>query len=130
MYSEDTADKGRGYDDLLKDTNIKAVVIALPILVQPDFVKKALKAGKHVLSEKPIAKDVDTARALIKWFEEGGEIKKESVTWGVAENFRYLDSYRKAAEEGAKLGRVLGFRLRMNALVDGGKYFGKWSYHP
>lgn len=83
-----------------------------------------------MLSEKPVAKDVATARELISWFEEGGEAKK-GVTWGVAENFRYLGSYEKAAEEAAKLGRVLGFRLRMNALVTGGKYFDTpWRKHP
>ena len=40
----------------------------LPILVQPDFIKKALSAGKHVLAEKPIAKDVATATELLDWY--------------------------------------------------------------
>jgi len=42
----------------------------------------------------------------------------------VAENFRYLDSFVYAAEQVKKLGRVLGFRIRMTAMVKAGsKYY-------
>ena len=44
---------------------IQAVIIALPILKQPEVVLKCLQAGKAVLSEKPIADDVKSALQLI-----------------------------------------------------------------
>lgn len=51
LYSEDSGE-GKSLDDLLARTDIKAVTIALPIKNQPEYIRKALLAGKHVLSEK------------------------------------------------------------------------------
>lgn len=51
LYSEDS-EEGKSLDDLLARSDIKAVTIALPIKNQPEYIKKALLAGKHVLSEK------------------------------------------------------------------------------
>ncbi|PSN65999.1 NAD(P)-binding protein, partial [Corynespora cassiicola Philippines] len=118
LYSEDQ--EGRTYDDLLKRDDISGVVIALPILVQPTFIKKALAAGKHVIAEKPIAKDVATAAELISWYRANSP----NATFAIAENFRYLESFLYGAQEVAKLGRILGFRTRVSNFVQpGGKYF-------
>jgi len=79
----------------------------LPILIQPEFIRKALKAGKHVLAEKPIAGDVKTAKELVDWYR--GEIDTSKVNWSVAENFRFFDSLITGSEvrttvlEGGKL---------------------------
>jgi predicted dehydrogenase len=120
LYSDDSG-SGKSLDDLLARSDIQAVIIALPIKNQPEYVRKALLAGKHVLSEKPIAENVKDAKELLKWYRS--EIDTKKVTWGVAENFRYLASYDRAAEAVRKMGRVLGFRVRMQAMVEGGKYF-------
>lgn len=98
-------------------------MLRLPILVQPEYIKKALSAGKHVLAEKPIAKDVETAVSLLSWYKSN--IKKAGgPTFTIAENFRFLESFIYASQQVSSLGRILGFRTRMNALVQqGGKYF-------
>ncbi len=44
-------------DALLNDPAIDAVDIVLPIDAQPAIIEAALAAGKHVISEKPIAAD-------------------------------------------------------------------------
>jgi len=121
LYSDDSG-SGKSLDDLLARSDIHAVIIALPIKNQPEYVRKALLAGKHVLSEKPVAENVKEAKELIKWYKS--EISPKKVTWSVAENFRYLNSYLHAAEERQKLGKVLSFKLVMNTLVEaGGKYY-------
>lgn len=121
LYSEDQ--EGRSYDELLKRDDISGVVIALPILAQPTYIRKALSAGKHVLAEKPIAKDVATATELLNWYNTN--IRKPGAPiFSIAENFRFLDSFVYASQVVAELGRVLQFRTRINALVQpGGKYF-------
>lgn len=49
---------------------------------------------------------------------------KGGATWAVAENFRFLDSFEYARQEVQKLGKVLGFRIKMFGNVKpGGKYF-------
>ena len=95
----------------------------LPILNQPEYIKAALSAGKHVLSEKPVAENVKDAAELIKWYHSN--IDTNNVTWAVAENFRYLNSFDRAQQEVRKLGRILGFRVRLYGNVQAGsKYYG------
>jgi len=74
------------------------------------------------LSEKPIAADIQRAEQLIAYSKS--EKVKGGATWGVAENFRFLDSFEYGRKEVEKLGRILGFRIKMFANVKkGGKYF-------
>ncbi|MCJ1321368.1 hypothetical protein MMC15_006712 [Xylographa vitiligo] len=129
LYSDDSG-SGKGYKDLLGRSDIHAVIIALPILNQPEYIRAALSAGKHVLSEKPIAENVKDAADLIKWYQSNIDTKK--VTWAVAENFRYLNSFDHAQQEVQKLGRVLGFRVRLYGNVQAGsKYYEtEWRKTP
>ncbi|OOF91695.1 hypothetical protein ASPCADRAFT_211057 [Aspergillus carbonarius ITEM 5010] len=126
IYSEDSG-PGNGYEDLLAREDIDAVVIALPIPTQPKYIKQALLAGKHVLSEKPIAGDMSTARSLLSFYQtevvdkhhRGGKV----VLWGVAENYRFLDKFRRVAEEVRKLGTIRAFRVSVRTLIKvGSKY--------
>ncbi|KAL3424264.1 oxidoreductase [Phlyctema vagabunda] len=121
LYSADSG-AGKTYHDLLLRDDITAVILALPILAQPEYIEAALAAGKHVLSEKPVAGDVKAARKLIDFYRGGKG--KQGATWGVAENFRYLDSFAFGAAEARRLGKVVGFRVKMFACVkEGDKYF-------
>ncbi|MCJ1357227.1 MAG: hypothetical protein MMC33_007223 [Icmadophila ericetorum] len=129
LYSEDSGE-GKGYIDLLKRSDIQAVIIALPILNQPEYIRRALSAGKHVLSEKPVAENVKDAEDLIKWYNSS--IDNKRVTWSVAENQRYLNSFDYAQSQVQKLGRVLGFRTRVHTMVQpGSKYYEtEWRKSP
>lgn len=105
------------------------MIIALPILNQPSVIEEALKAGKHVLSEKPIAQDVGAAKALLDFYEnrlgsvDSGEKKKP--IWAVAENFRFYKSLQFAADKiGAIGGKVKTFKLEMYGFVqETNKYY-------
>lgn len=122
LYSDDSG-VGNTYYDLLLRTDVHAVIIALPILAQPEYIEAALAAGKHVLSEKPIAGDLEKAQRLLEYYNS--DKVKGGATWGVAENFRFLDSFIHARKEIEKLGRVLGFRMQFCGNVKPGmKYFG------
>ncbi|KAH8668775.1 hypothetical protein BX600DRAFT_263060 [Xylariales sp. PMI_506] len=125
LYSEDGgADGAGGYAELLARDDVHAVIIALPIPTQPDFVKRALQAGKHVLCEKPVAKDVATAEDLIAFYHAlpaaGSGVK---ATLSIAEQYRYLNALRQGAREIGQLGRVLSAHLYRHTLVaPQGKY--------
>ncbi|KAJ5760662.1 hypothetical protein N7520_007818 [Penicillium odoratum] len=129
LYSEDS-DPGHSYTDLLARSDISMVIIALPILVQPEFIRQALLAGKHVLSEKPIAKDVTTARELLSWYQKN--IDTNQVFWAVGENYRYLTKFLFAAEQVRQLGPVRNFRVNVHSLImqDNKYYLTAWRRTP
>jgi predicted dehydrogenase len=52
------------YTKLLEDKDVQAVVIATPSHKHKDVVLAALKAGKHVYCEAPLAHTVEDARAI------------------------------------------------------------------
>ena len=68
-----------------------------------------------------MAENVKEGAELIKWYHS--EIEAKGVTWSVAENVRYMASFDHAAEAVKGKGRQLTFRVRMQTLVEGGKYF-------
>lgn len=120
LYSQDSG-TGKSLDDLLARSDIHAVIICLPIFNQPEYIRKALLASKHVLSEKPVAENVKDGQALIQWYR--AEIDTTKVTWAVAEQFRFLGCFNHAARSVEQMGRILQFRLRKQGLMDGGKYY-------
>ncbi|KAK5167727.1 uncharacterized protein LTR77_007426 [Saxophila tyrrhenica] len=127
LYSDDSE---KSYKDVLSRPDVQAVIIALPILVQPDFIKQALSAGKHVLAEKPLAPDVKAGKELVDWYHKNVDDKK--VNFSVAEQFRYYAAYQHAAKQVSQLGKVQGVKVRMHTCIQKGmKYIEtEWRKKP
>ncbi|PCG91202.1 Hypothetical protein PENO1_095010 [Penicillium occitanis (nom. inval.)] len=126
--SPETPDKS--LSKLLERSDIDAVFIALPITAQPDIIRAAWKAGKHVLSEKPIAKDSTVAKQLIADYEL---YKAKGLIWGVAENFRFIDPITYGTEQLKRLGgEVTGFHVSVHDMVKDGNpfYATEWRKNP
>lgn len=81
------------YAALLAEPAVEAVAIVLPIPVMPTYVAQALTAGKHVISEKPIATDLATAHRLLDLYA-----RCSGLVWMVGENWRYESAFVQAAE--------------------------------
>jgi predicted dehydrogenase len=83
-------------DQLLARRDIEAVEILLSITAMPTVVAKTLAAGKHLLSEKPIAPDLATARQLLARYAQQAPLGQP--IWMVGENWRYEDAFIQAAQ--------------------------------
>jgi predicted dehydrogenase len=94
------------------------VIVVLPISIQPTIILKALAAGKHVISEKPVAPTVESGVALIQNYETN--YKPKGLIWRVAENFEAEPGLRAAAKAIAdqKIGKVLFWNLQVLNNVD------------
>lgn len=88
--------------ELFRDPRIDAVVIATPVRTHFELAMKALKAGKHVLVEKPITTTAAEAEALIE------EAKKRKRVLMVDHTFVYTGAVRKIKEllDSDALGRL------------------------
>jgi predicted dehydrogenase len=90
------------FRDLLQDPRIEAVAIATPVHTHYDLALAALKAGKHVFVEKPLAPTSDQVRRLID------EADRRNLTLMVDHTFLYTPAVKKVRElllEGA-LGEI------------------------
>jgi predicted dehydrogenase len=66
------------YEALIQDANIDAIYIPLPNSLHVEWVKKAARAGKHVLCEKPIALAAAEIDDLIRLRDETGLLIAEA----------------------------------------------------
>ena len=90
------------YRELLQDENVDAVIIAVPHPLHAEVASAALKAGKHVLLEKPVDIAVSRAKKLNKIAEESGKV------FGIVFNQRTNDLFQRAREivQGGQLGEL------------------------
>lgn len=106
---------------LLMRPDIEAVDVMLPIPIQAEFVEAALEAGKHVISEKPIAPDRSRARRLLDCHS-----RRPERVWMVAENWRYEEAFERAAQmiaDGAIGQPVTALWSRFTAVRPGNRYY-------
>lgn len=99
------------FQDMLRDPEVDAVAIATPVNSHFPLAMSALKAGKHVWLEKPMAETSLQARALVE------EAARRGLTLHVDHTFIYTGAVRKIKEllESGQLGKVLYFdSIRVN----------------
>jgi len=88
--------------DLFRDPDIDAIAIATPVHSHYDLALAALKAGKHVFVEKPLAPTADQVRRLID------EAAKRNLVLMVDHTFLYTPAVQKIRElvEQGELGDI------------------------
>lgn len=69
------------YNDLLADPNIDAIYNPLPNNLHAEWTIRALKAGKHVLCEKPIASNTGEAEEMAKTARQTGLVLSEAFAY-------------------------------------------------
>lgn len=66
-------------DELLNDSSIEVVYVGLPNGIHYEYAMKALKAGKHVICEKPFTSKLKDAEELIQYAKEHNLIIFEAI---------------------------------------------------
>ena len=99
----------------LTDPEVHCVYIATPVFLHAPQTIAALRAGKHVLCEKPMAMNVGEARAMVDAAKETGK------TFGVS---YYRRTYPKVARarqllEAGAIGKPVVAELTSHAWFDG-----------
>jgi predicted dehydrogenase len=113
---------------LIASPDVDAVFISLPIAVQLHWVKKALTAGKPVMSEKPIAVSVAAGSEAIE------AAATSPVPWLVGENYEFMDHVHRFAKWVAR-GRLGALRIvearQMTLMNEDNPYFATaWRATP
>jgi predicted dehydrogenase len=106
-------------DEVLADEDVRVVDIAVVPEAQPEIVRRALLTGKHVLAQKPLALDRETAAELV---ELAHKVDRKIV---VNQQMRYgegMAAARAMADLGW-LGDVTAFTIEVDISTD-------WSAWP
>jgi len=99
------------HEDLFREPAIDAIAIATPVATHFDLAMAALKAGKHVLIEKPMA---DTSERCLRLIDEAARRKKVLM---VDHTFPYTGAVRKIRDliQAGELGDIYYYdSLRIN----------------
>jgi predicted dehydrogenase len=81
------------YEDLLKSEQLDAVVISLPNFLHLESVIKAAEAGKDILLEKPLARNVEEGKQILS------AVRKNGVQLMMGNVMRFIPSLRKLHDE-------------------------------
>jgi predicted dehydrogenase len=97
------------YEALIEDDAIDAVYVALPNGLHGRYTEEALRAGKHVLCEKPFTANADEAAEVAAVAKETGRVAMEAF------HYRYHPLFRRVLElvRGGAVGRPLRDRAAL-----------------
>jgi len=88
--------------DLLRHPEVDVIVVATPVGSHFELARQALKAGKHVLVEKPLASTVEECERLVELAQ------RNNLTLMVDHTFVYTGAVQRIKQlvDGGQLGRL------------------------
>src|SRR3972149_4587265 len=97
------------YRELLSDPKLDAVEVLTPHRFHAEMSVAALAAGKHVSLQKPMARDLAEADAIVAAASRSGRVFR------VFENFRYYPPYVRAKEllDAGEIGEPVSLRVKV-----------------
>ena len=102
-------------DETLQDPAVQAVYVGTPVFLHGPQTIQSLRAGKHVLCEKPMAINETEARAMVQASDESGR------TFGVAYYRRFYPKVLRAKQllEAGMIGKPVFAEATCHMWVDG-----------
>lgn len=88
------------YRDLLQLKEVDAVLITVPNFLHAQVAIEAMKAGKHVLCEKPMAVNASEAERMVWAQKETGKTLMLALNNRFRRDVQYLKAYAEAGEFG------------------------------
>jgi len=112
-------------DQALADSGVQAVYVGTPVFLHGPQTIQSLRAGKHVLCEKPMAMNEAEARAMVQTAKDTGK------TFGVAYYRRCYPKVQRAKQllEAGAIGQPLFAELTNHMWFDG-KGERNWLFDP
>jgi predicted dehydrogenase len=101
-YGTEDARVYTDYTELVKETELEAVYVLTPNKSHSAISVAAMKAGKHVMCEKPMAKSYADAKVMLDTAKETGKL----LTIGYQNRYRQDSSYLKTACDNGELGDI------------------------
>jgi predicted dehydrogenase len=116
------------YEDLLADPEVDAVYIPLPNSLHVPWAITALEAGKHVLCEKPLARDPAAVERAFDAAERADRVLLEAFMWRFHPQTDELVRLVRAGAVGEvryvhaafAFGGIGGENVRLQAALEGG----------
>ena len=103
----------RTYADLIADPEIDAIYNPLPNGLHAEWTIKALRAGKHVLCEKPFASNTKEALEMAEAAKESGKILSEAFAY----RYHPLTARVKEIISSGELGKIKNIEARFCFLL-------------
>jgi predicted dehydrogenase len=88
-----------GYDSIIADPNVEAVIIALPLHLHHPVAIKAMRAGKHVLTEKLMGHDVGQCKEMARVAAASKDSTGNPIILAVGHQRHYSILYDNAVEQ-------------------------------
>ncbi|KAM3264530.1 dTDP-3,4-didehydro-2,6-dideoxy-alpha-D-glucose 3-reductase [Capsicum annuum] len=104
-----------GLEEIIKDSSITGVAVVLAGQAMVDMSLRLLKAGKHVLQEKPAAETVEEAEKALAHYSSLSATLTHQPIWAVAENYRF----EPAIIESKKLISEIGEMINIQVIIEG-----------
>ncbi|XP_022958161.1 uncharacterized protein LOC111794937 [Cucurbita pepo subsp. pepo] len=100
-----------GLDDIIQDNSIPGVAVVLAGQAQVDMSLKLLKAGKHVLQEKPAAASRSELEYALSNYNSISANFLSKPLWAVAENYRFEPAFVESKNLIADIGDMMSVQV-------------------
>ncbi|KAK1287904.1 hypothetical protein QJS10_CPB19g01018 [Acorus calamus] len=104
-----------GLEEILQDYSIKGVAVVLAGQAQVDISLRCLRAGKHVLQEKPASASICQAETALSLYKSLCSSVACPPIWAVAENYRFEPAFVEAKS----LVNGIGDMMNVQVIVEG-----------
>ncbi|MFQ6113793.1 MAG: Gfo/Idh/MocA family protein, partial [bacterium] len=116
------------YKEMLTKEDLHAVLVCTPIFLNYPITEACVKAGKHVLCEKPPGVNLEEAQKMVTLSQNADQ------TILIGENYYYRDDLNKAQEllEAGKIGNLFLIRIETMLNIDANQSWTsrKWRIEP